>query len=64
MTVAYLAKGLVDLTFWGAFAWYLVKYLVSIAVALGGIMLGIKLRKMKNESQAAKAEAVEASAES
>lgn len=42
-----LAKGVADLTFGGAFAWYFVKYIVSGAVALGAIMLGIKLRKRK-----------------
>lgn len=44
----FLAKGVADLTFGGAFAWYLVKYIVSGAVALGAILLGIKLRKRKN----------------
>lgn len=52
MTVALLAKSLVDLSFGGAFLWYLVKFLVSIAVAFAGIMLGIKLRKSKNAKTA------------
>lgn len=50
-----LAKGLVDFTFGGAFAWYLVKFLVSLAVAFLGIKLGIKWRK----SKIAKAEVAE-----
>lgn len=50
-----LAKGLVDLTFGGAFAWYLVKFLVSLLVAFLGIKLGIEWRKRK----IAKAEAAE-----
>jgi len=48
-TMALLAKTLVDLSFGGAFVWYLVKFLVSACVAFGGIKLGIKLRKSKNE---------------
>lgn len=47
-TVALLAKGLVDLSFGGAFAWYFVKYLVSAVVAFAGVKVGIKLRKSKN----------------
>lgn len=43
-----LAKGIADFTFGGAFLWYLVKYIVYGAVALGAILLGIKLRKKKN----------------
>lgn len=43
-----LAKSLADLSFGGAFAWYAVKYLISGALALGAIMLGIKFRKNKN----------------
>lgn len=43
-----LAKSVADLSFGGAFAWYAVKYLLSGALALGAIMLGIKLRKNKN----------------
>lgn len=43
-----MAKGLVDLSFGGAFMWYLVKFLVSVAVAYAAIVLGIKLRKSKN----------------
>jgi len=48
MITAFLAKGIADFTFGGAFLWYLVKYLVSAVVAFGGIMLGIRLRKNKN----------------
>lgn len=47
-TVAFLAKNLADFSFGGAFAWYLVKFLISIAVAFAGIKLGIKLRKNKD----------------
>ncbi len=35
-------------TFGGAFLWYLLKYIVSAALAFGAICLGIKLRKKKN----------------
>lgn len=49
MTGALLLKGLVDLTFGGAFLWYLVKFLVSVGLAYGAILLGIKWRKSKNE---------------
>ena len=48
MTGVLIAKSLVDLTFGGAFLWYLVKFLVSVGVAFGAIMLGIKWRKSKN----------------
>ncbi len=48
MITTFLAKGIVDFTFGGAFLWYLGKYLVSAVVAFGGIMLGIRLRKNKN----------------
>ncbi len=43
-----LAKGLVDLSFGSAFVWYFIKFIISAAVAFGGIKLGIKLRKSKN----------------
>lgn len=43
-----LAKTVADLSLGGAFAWYLVKYLLSGVLALGAIVLGIKLRKKKN----------------
>lgn len=49
MTGALLLKGLADLTFGGAFLWYLVKFLVSLGAAYGAILLGIKWRKSKNE---------------
>lgn len=45
---AFLAKGIADLTFGGAFLWYLVKYIVCALVAFGAILLGIRLRKKKN----------------
>lgn len=53
MVTAFLAKGIADFTFGGAFLWYLVKYLVSAVVAFCGIMLGIRLRKNKNAKTAA-----------
>lgn len=49
MTGALLLKCLADLTFGGAFLWYLVKFLVSVGLAYGAILLGIKWRKSKNE---------------
>lgn len=55
---ALLAKGLTDLTFGGAFLWYLVKFLVSFVLAVAAVMVGIKLRKVKNAKKQA-AEAVE-----
>lgn len=51
MTGALLLKGLADLTFGGAFLWYLVKFLVSLGVAYGAILLGIKWRKSKRKRQ-------------
>ena len=48
MTGVLLLKGLVDLTFGGAFLWYLVKFLVSAGLAYVAILLGIKWRKSKN----------------
>ncbi len=48
MITAFLAKGVADFTFGGAFLWYLVKYLVSAVVAFCGIKIGIQLRKNKN----------------
>jgi hypothetical protein len=48
-----LAKGISDFTFGGAFLWYLAKYIVSAVIAFCGIMLGIKLRKKKNDKTAA-----------
>lgn len=51
-----LAKGIADLTFGGAFIWYLLKYIISIGIAFCAILLGIKLRKRKNAKvEAAKA---------
>ena len=46
-----LAKGLADFTFGGAFLWYLIKYLICGVVAVCAVMLGINLRKKKNEEQ-------------
>lgn len=43
-----LAKSLTDLTFGGAFLWYLVKFLISGGLAFVAILLGIRLRKSKN----------------
>ena len=51
MMFGLLAKGITDFTFGGAFAWYVVKFFVSVAVAMGGIMLGIKLRKSKDAKE-------------
>lgn len=51
MIFGLLAKGVTDFTFGGAFAWYVVKFFVSVAVAMGGIMLGIKLRKSKDAKE-------------
>ena len=38
MTGVLLLKGLADLTFGGAFLWYLVKFLVSIGLAVVAIL--------------------------
>lgn len=48
VTTAFLAKSLVDLSFGGAFAWYLVKFLISLVIAFAGIKTGIALRKSKD----------------
>ncbi len=53
MVSVLLAKGIADLTFGGAFAWYLVKFLISAAVAYGAILLGIKWRKAKDAKKEA-----------
>lgn len=47
-----LAKSLTDLSFGGAFLWYLVKFLISGALAFVAILLGIKWRKSKNAKTA------------
>ncbi len=60
MIAALLAKGIVDFTFGGAFLWYLVKYIVSVIIALGAILLGIRMRKRKNEKTAVNHETEEA----
>ena len=46
--MALLAKSVADLSFGGAFAWYVGKYILSGALAFGVILLGIRLRKKKN----------------
>ena len=52
LTAALLAgKSLADLTFGGAFLWYLVKFIIYGAVAFGGILLGKHLRKKHDEKQ-------------
>ena len=42
------ANSVADFTFGGAFACYFIRFVLSRALALGAIMLGIKLRKNKN----------------
>lgn len=53
LLTALLAKGITDLTFGGAFLWYLVKYIISALIAFCAILLGIKLRKKKNAKMTA-----------
>ncbi len=48
MPGVYLAKTIADLTFGGAFFWYLIKALVSAAAAYCAILLGTRWRKSKN----------------
>ena len=48
MIPAFLAKSLADLTFGGAFLWYFIKALVSMALPYAAIMLGIRWRKSKH----------------
>lgn len=50
-----LAKSIADLSFGGAFAWYLVKFLVSLVLAVVAVMAGIKWRKSKNAKKEAEA---------
>lgn len=50
-----LAKTVAELSFGGAFAWYLVKFLISLAVAVGAVLLGIRWRKSKNAKKEAEA---------
>ena len=50
-----LAKSIADLSFGGAFAWYLVKFLVSLALAVCAVLVGIKWRKSKNAKKEAEA---------
>lgn len=52
MTGAVLAKGIVDMTFGGAFLWYAVKYIICGVAAAGAVLLGIKLRKRKDAKAA------------
>lgn len=42
------SKSIADLSFGGAFAWYLVKFLISMGLAACAVMLGAKWRKSKN----------------
>lgn len=52
--MALLAKAIEsvgELSFGGAFLWYLVKYIVYGVVAYCGILLGIRLRKNKNAKE-------------
>lgn len=44
-----LAKGIADLSFGGALLWYVVKYIVSAALAVAAVMLGI--RRCQNKTQ-------------
>ena len=53
MVGALLAKGIADLTFGGAFLWYLVKFIISAALAFVAVLLGIKWRKSKNAGKVA-----------
>ncbi len=53
----FLAKTVADLTFGGAFLFYLVKALIYMAVGFGAICLGIRLRKNKNAKTAKNASA-------
>ena len=53
MVPVLLAKSIADLTFGGEFLWYLIKALVSAAVAYAAILLGIRWRKSKNAKAAA-----------
>lgn len=45
---ALLAKSVADMTFGGAFLWYLVKFILSAGLAFCAVLLGIKWRKSKN----------------
>lgn len=48
-------KTIADLSFGGAFVWYLVKFLVSLVLAVCAVMVGIKWRKSKNAKKEAEA---------
>ena len=43
-----VVNSIADLSFGGAFLWYLAKYIIYGVVAFCGILLGIRLRKNKN----------------
>lgn len=45
---ALLAKSVADMTFGGAFLWYLIKFILSVGLAYCAVLLGIKWRKSKN----------------
>ena len=52
--MALLAKGIesvAELSFGGAFVWYLVKYIIFAVVAFLGIKTGIALRKNKDAKE-------------
>ena len=46
-----LAKGIADLSFGGALLWYVVKYIVSAALAVAAVMLGIRLRNKNAKTE-------------
>ncbi len=47
MVSVLLAKSIADLSFGGAFIWYLVKFIISLALAVGAVLAGIRLKKHK-----------------
>ena len=49
VTTVFLAKSLADLSFGGAFAWYLVKFLISLVVAFAGIKARSEERRVGKE---------------
>lgn len=57
MTGVLLAKTIADLSFGGAFVWYLVKFIISLALAVCAVMLGAKWRKSKNAKKEAESQA-------
>ena len=46
-----LAKGIADLSFGGALLWYVVKYIVSAALAVAAVMLESACAKIKTQRQ-------------